>query len=181
MCTAHGRTTWPSASWTRRSARLVSLGGKSWTSLLGGVRLCCSSTSPDHWLSRYPWQHYWGLWYLLVYLVMYNQKIRASDGCLSLGTVFESSINPQTCTVASNNRYVSVVVKRFGNGLTSRHVSLTSISSFFDKLPNDTISRNYKITNNRLLSCGKELVQNVLSWSQVSQSILVASARGIVV
>ena len=44
----------------------------------------------------------------------------------------------------------------------------------------NTISRNYKITKKRL-SCTKELVQNVSMWSQVSQSIMDASARGIVV
>ena len=47
--------------------------------------------------------------------------------------------------------------------------------------PKNAIYRNYKITKKRLLSCAKELVQNVTSWSQVSQSIMVASLRGIVV
>ena len=51
---------------------------------------------------------------------------------------------------------------------------------FFGKLPKYTFSRNYKSTNKRL-SWAKELVQNVSSWSQVSQSVVVTSARGIVV
>ena len=51
----------------------------------------------------------------------------------------------------------------------------------FGKLPTkNIISRNYKITNERL-SGAKELVQNVSSRGQVSQSIMAASARGIVV
>ena len=51
----------------------------------------------------------------------------------------------------------------------------------FTKLAKNTFSRNYKITNNRLLLCAKELVQNVSLRSQVSQSIMVVSARGFVV
>ena len=54
-------------------------------------------------------------------------------------------------------------------------------SKFCGQLPKNTISRNYKITNKRLLPCVKELVHNVSSWSRVSQSIMVGSARGIVV
>ena len=50
----------------------------------------------------------------------------------------------------------------------------------FGKLPKNTISRNYKVTNERLLSCVNELVQNVSLGTQVS-SIKVASTRGIVV
>ena len=46
----------------------------------------------------------------------------------------------------------------------------------FRKLPKNTTSRNYIITNKRL-SRVKEPVQNVSLWSQVSQSIMVASAR----
>ena len=38
-----------------------------------------------------------------------------------------------------------------------------------------------QIRNKRLLSWAKELVQNVSLWSQVLQSIMVGSARGIVV
>ena len=50
------------------------------------------------------------------------------------------------------------------------------------KLPKNTISRNCEIRNKRLLLCAKEPdVQNASSWSQMSQSIMVASARGIVV
>ena len=44
-------------------------------------------------------------------------------------------------------------------------------SKIFGKLPKNTISKNYKITNKRPISCAKELVQNV-SWSHVSQSIV---------
>ena len=47
----------------------------------------------------------------------------------------------------------------------------------FYELPKKTISRNYKITSKRLLSCAKELVQNVPLGSRVSQSIMVASAH----
>ena len=49
------------------------------------------------------------------------------------------------------------------------------------KLPNNIISRKHQITNKRLILCAKKLVQNVLLCSQVSQSIMVASAWGIVV
>ena len=51
----------------------------------------------------------------------------------------------------------------------------------FGKLFKNTISRNYKIINRRLLSCVKELTQNVSFWSQAPQSIMVASVWGIVV
>ena len=47
----------------------------------------------------------------------------------------------------------------------------------FGKLLKNSISRNYKITNKRLLLCAKELVQNVSLWSQVSQSMMVANER----
>ena len=50
---------------------------------------------------------------------------------------------------------------------------------FIYKLPKKSISRNYKITNKRL-SCAKELRTCPLC-SQVLQSIMAASARGIVV
>ena len=54
-----------------------------------------------------------------------------------------------------------------------REDELSKLSSHFH-----TISRNYTY---RRLSCAKELEQNVSLSSQVSQSIMVASARGIVV
>ena len=51
----------------------------------------------------------------------------------------------------------------------------------FGQVTKNTISRNYKITNRRLLSWANELVQNVSLWSQVPQSTVVVSAQGIVV
>ena len=45
----------------------------------------------------------------------------------------------------------------------STHRDCCAFAIVFGKLPKNTISRNYKITNKRLPSCAKGILQNVSS------------------
>ena len=57
----------------------------------------------------------------------------------------------------------------------------TIVPKIFGKLPENTISRTIRLRIRGFFRAQKNSVQNVSSWSQVSQSIIVASAQGIVV
>ena len=61
--------------------------------------------------------------------------------------------------------FLSLVVKGL-TGISTDSDCCTFAPKSFGKLPGNTISRNYKISNKRLLLCTEELLQNLPLWSQ---------------